>query len=39
VRSALPAPVLLDIAIFFTALAWGIGFYLGDRRLYNFASQ
>jgi hypothetical protein len=26
--SGLPAPVLLDIAIFFTGLSWGIGFYL-----------
>jgi hypothetical protein len=36
--SALPAPVLLDIAIFFTALSWGIGFYLVDRRVHIFAS-
>jgi hypothetical protein len=36
--NALPAPVLLDIAIFFTALAWGLGLYLADRRVYIFAS-
>jgi hypothetical protein len=36
--SGLPAPVLLDIAIFFTGLSWGIGFYLVDRRVYIFAS-
>jgi len=36
--SGLPAPVLLDIAIFFTGLSWGIGFYLVDRRVYVFAS-
>jgi len=27
---ALPAPILLDIAIIFTALSWGLGFYLVD---------
>jgi hypothetical protein len=37
VLNALPAPILLDIAIFFTALAWGLGFYLVDRRVYIFA--
>jgi len=35
---ALPAPLLLDIAILFTSLSWGIGFYLVDRRVYIFAS-
>lgn len=35
---ALPAPILLDIAILFTALAWGLGLYLVDRRVYVFAS-
>jgi hypothetical protein len=34
----LPAPVLLDVAIFFTALSWGLGFYLVDRKIYLFAS-
>ncbi len=34
----LPQPILLDIAILFTALAWGLGFYLADRRVYIFAS-
>jgi hypothetical protein len=36
--NALPAPILLDIAIVFTALAWGLGFYLVDKRVYIFAS-
>ena len=35
---SLPAPILLDIAIVFTALAWGLGLYLVDRRVYIFAS-
>ena len=34
----LPAPILLDIAVLFTALAWGLGLYLVDRRVYIFAS-
>ena len=34
----LPAPVLLDIAIFFTALAWGLGFYIADKKAHVFAS-
>jgi hypothetical protein len=34
----LPAPILLDVAIFFTSLAWGLGFYLVDRRVYLVAS-
>src|SRR5258708_37901426 len=34
----LPAPILLDIAIFFTALSWGLGFYIADRRAHIFAS-
>src|SRR5450432_1133754 len=34
---SLPAPILLDIAILFTALAWGLGFYLVDKRVYIFA--
>jgi hypothetical protein len=34
----LPAPILLDIAILFTALSWGLGFYIADKRLYVFAS-
>ena len=36
--NALPAPILLDIAIGFTALSWGLGLYLVDRRVYLFAS-
>jgi hypothetical protein len=34
----LPAPILLDIAILFTALSWGLGFFIADRKLYLFAS-
>jgi hypothetical protein len=37
VLRTLPAPILLDIAIFFTALAWGFGIYLIDKRVYIFA--
>jgi hypothetical protein len=37
VLNQLPAAILLDVAIFFTALAWGLGFYLIDRRVYIFA--
>ena len=36
--NALPAPILLDIAILFTALSWGVGLYLVDKRVYLFAS-
>jgi hypothetical protein len=36
--STLPAPILLDIAIFFTALSWGLGIYLVDKKVYLFAS-
>ena len=36
--NSLPAPVLLDVAIFFTALAWGLGFYIVDRKAHIFAS-
>ena len=36
--SALPLPILLDIAIFLTSLAWGIGFYIASRRVYLFES-
>ena len=36
--NALPAPILLDIAIIFTALSWGLGLYLFDKRVYIFAS-
>jgi hypothetical protein len=32
--NALPAPILLDIAIIFTALSWGLGLYLVDKRVY-----
>ncbi len=34
----LPAVVLLDIAIHFTSLAWGLGFYLVDRKAHVVAS-
>jgi hypothetical protein len=37
VLNSLPSPILLDIAIFFTALAWGLGLSLIDRRVYIFA--
>ena len=36
--NGLPAPVLLDIAIVFTALSWGLGFYVADRKVYIFSS-
>ena len=36
--NALPAPILLDIAIIFTALSWGLGLYLVDKRVYIFVS-
>lgn len=36
--NSLPAAVLLDIAIFFTALSWGLGLYLVDKKVYVFAS-
>jgi len=36
--NALPAPVLLDIAILFTAFSWALGFYLVDKKVYVFAS-
>jgi hypothetical protein len=36
--NSLPAPILLDIAILFTALAWGLGLYLVDKRVRLFTS-
>jgi hypothetical protein len=36
--NTLPAPILLDIAILFTALAWGLGAFLVDRKIHAFAS-
>jgi hypothetical protein len=36
--NALPAPVLLDIAIIFTAFAWGLGFYVVNKKAYIFDS-
>lgn len=30
--NTLPAPILLDIAILFTALAWGLGAFLVDKK-------
>lgn len=36
--NGLPAVVQLDISIFFTALAWALGFYVADRRPYVFSS-
>jgi hypothetical protein len=35
--NTLPSPILLDIAILFTALSWGVGLYLVDKKVY-FAS-
>jgi len=35
---SLPAPILLDIAILFTALSWGLGFFIANRKVYLFAS-
>src|SRR6266702_3775573 len=34
--NALPVPILLDIAILFTALSWGLGFYIVDKRAYVY---
>jgi hypothetical protein len=34
----LPGALLLDIGILFTALAWGLGLYIADRRVHLFAS-
>jgi hypothetical protein len=34
----LPTPILLDIAILSTALCWGLGFFIADRKVYLFAS-
>jgi hypothetical protein len=36
--NSLPTPILLDIAILFTALSWGLGAYLVDKKVYVFAS-
>jgi hypothetical protein len=36
--NSLPPPILLDIAIFFTALSWGLGVYLIDKKVHVFAS-
>jgi hypothetical protein len=36
--NSLPTPILLDISILFTALAWALGFYVADRRAHVFAS-
>lgn len=35
--NSLPPPILLDIAIFFTAPAWALGFFLVDGKVYIFA--
>jgi hypothetical protein len=29
----LPTPILLDIAILFTALSWGLGLYLVEKKV------
>jgi hypothetical protein len=34
----LPTPILLDIAILFTAFSWGLGFFIADRKVYLFES-
>ena len=36
--NSLPPPILLDIAIFFTALSWGLGFYIADKKAHVFSS-
>ncbi len=36
--NTLPTPILLDIAILFTALSWGLGLYLVEKKAYIFAS-
>lgn len=36
--NTLPPPIQLDIAIFFTALSWGLGMYLVDKKAHVFAS-
>jgi hypothetical protein len=36
--NSLPAPILLDIAIFFTTLSWGLGMYVADKKVRVFAS-
>ena len=36
--NTLPAPILLDMAIFVTALSWGLGLYLVDKKAHVFAS-
>ncbi|HYL14745.1 MAG TPA: hypothetical protein VEV41_17010 [Terriglobales bacterium] len=38
VLGGLPTPILLDTAIVVTALCWGVGFYIADKRVYIFAS-
>ena len=36
--NGLPAPILLDIAIVVTAVSWGLGLYLVDKRVHFFVS-
>ena len=36
--NTLPGPILLDIAILATALAWGIGFFVADKRIHLFSA-
>ena len=36
--NTLPAVILLDIAIFFTALSWGLGAFLVDKKAHVFDS-
>jgi hypothetical protein len=36
--NSLPTIILLDVAIFFAALSWGLGFYIVDRKIYIFES-
>ena len=36
--NSLPGPIQLDVAILATALAWGLGFFIADRRVHLFAS-
>src|SRR5664279_1981132 len=35
--NTLPTSILLDIAILFTALSWGLGLFLVDKKVYIFA--
>lgn len=36
--NSLPGPIQLDVAIVATALAWGLGFLIADRRVHLFSA-